>query len=211
MTTVEAAAEKLAEHYKQWMIGTDQSGFVLPKARFTDSASRSYNLKNARIRKFLQHEKQTFGINLGWTDDAEPETGRKVARWFFARSGPDTGPIKFGETIAIGNGMDPSFIHYEHRTVGINLSWSNTPVFEWKILGGKPGQPVEVHKYWAIFNTKSEGGEVFIFFDRTVGGDIGWPSSKTWGAQLKDLGMDLAESAAKQAGKAAVTALLSGA
>jgi hypothetical protein len=68
-----------------------------------------------------------------------------------------------------------------------------------------------VRKYWAIYNTKSEGGEVFMFFDRTVGGDIGWPSSQTWGTQLKDMGIDLAESAAKEAGKEAVKALISGA
>ena len=34
-----------------------------------------------------------------------------------------------------------------------------------------------------LFNEKSEGdGEPLIYFDRTFGGDIGWPSSETvWG------------------------------
>jgi hypothetical protein len=143
-------------------------------------------VKNKVARKFLQHEQQTFGINLGWTDDAEPQTERKVARWFFPRRGHDTQGIRYGEIIALGNGEQPSFIRYEHRTVGVNLGWSESPVFEWKILGGKPGELVRTGEWVALFNMRSEShGECLIYFDRTVGGDIGWPSSKTWSDQIE--------------------------
>jgi len=102
--TGDTAAETAA-HWKQWIIGADVRGRpVLPKHDFGGPKDRSYNLKNSKVRKFLQWERQTFGINLGWTDDAEPETGRKVARWFFARAGNSNEPIKYGESIAIGNG-----------------------------------------------------------------------------------------------------------
>ena len=36
----------------------------------------------------------------------------------------------------------------------------------------------------AIYNTKAQ--QPLIYFDRTVGGDIGWPNSETWPAQIAD-------------------------
>lgn len=207
MSTIDEASGKLEAFYKQWSIGSDQTGFLLPKARFADSASRNYSIKNATIRKFLQYEKQTLGINLGFTTNAEPETGKKVSRWFFARNGSQTQPVKFGETVAMGYGTDPSFIYYKSRDFGVNLDWSSAPKYEWKILGGKIGQPVDLRKYWALYNTVDK--EPLLYFDRSgPTGDIGWPSSKTWGQQLKELGIELAEKAAQEAAKAAVQALL---
>jgi hypothetical protein len=83
----------------------------------------------------------------------------------------------------LGNGGDPSFIRYKERDFGVNLDWSKTPVFEWKILGGEFGDPVQMQDWIALYNEKEK--DCLIFFDRTVGGDIGWPSSTTWGQKLK--------------------------
>jgi len=175
----------IVDQYKQWLLGaTKPRTLVVPKTKFEEHPDRNYSLKN-RKASYLQHEKQTFGINLGWTDDAKDSTGDKVARWFFTRSGNNPGPVQYGETIAIGNGGKPSFLEFEDRAVGINLGWSENPSFEWKLLGGKIGDPVNTQDLIAIFNEKSEDGECLIFFDRTVGGDIGWPSSKTWTKQLE--------------------------
>lgn len=70
--------------------------------------------------------------------------------------------------------------------MGINLNWSDRPVYEWQILGGRQDVAVETQKWVAIVNLKAAGGgEPLIYFDRTRGGDIGWPSSNTWGEQLK--------------------------
>jgi hypothetical protein len=180
--------ETLIELLKQWRIGvTKPRTMILPKLRFNEHPERNYSLKNSKTIKYLQHEHQTFGINLGWTDDATNATGEKVARWFFTRSTKDEGPIRYGEKIAIANGGDPSFVNFAHRDVGINLEYSDYPSFEWKLLGGKIGDPVYTHDLIAIFNEKSEGGECLVYFDRTVGGNIGWPSSKTWKDQV-DLG-----------------------
>jgi hypothetical protein len=181
-----AQLEKLVENMKQWVIGAGEGKPVLPKTRFAEHPERNYNLLGLTIRKFLQHEEQTYGINLGWTDDASPQTGTKVARWFFVRGGTGDEPVRYGEAIALGNGGDPSFIKYEQRTVGINLNWSKTPVFEWKIGGGRSGEVVSTGQHVALFNEKAN--EVLIYFDRNVGGDIGWPSTKRWEEQLKDIG-----------------------
>ncbi len=185
----ESAPATLAAYLKQWKIGAGQTGPVLSKRRFTDAPERSYSLKGKVPRKYLQSEKQTFGINLGWTDDAEPETAARVSRWFLAtRSGDDR--VSYGEPVALGVGKPPSFLRYATRDYGINLEWSTEPVYEWKLLGGAPGDPVQKGEWLAVFNTRAAGGdgpgEPLIYFDRTVGGDIGWPSSKTWGDQAID-------------------------
>jgi hypothetical protein len=188
----------LLDELKQWKIsGPAEPTHLLPKSTFEGPAERNYTFKNKKVRKFLQSETQTAGINLGWTDDAGPATAAKVARWFFVRNGVGGGPLTYGETVAIGVGRKPSFIRNQHRTVGIDLDWSDTPVFEWKLAGGPAGQAIDPNQYLAIYNDKA--GEFLIFFDRTAGADIGWPSSKTWGDQLKGELLEQAKKAALQA------------
>ncbi|GAB3006825.1 hypothetical protein GCM10027184_75380 [Saccharothrix stipae] len=180
---------KLAQSYKIWSIGSGPAVPVLPQRNFAEGSARNYSLKGSPPRKYLRWEKQTFGINLGWTDDAEPATRLKVSRWFFTRHGADTGPVKYGERIALGYGIAPSYLRYEERTVGINLGWSVTPVFEWTLLGGPRGGPVGTGERLAIHNAKACTATVpgvLIHFDRTVGCDIGWPDSQPWWDQAKD-------------------------
>ena len=173
------------DHLKQWTFLGSEAGEVTSKTSFDGPADRNYALKNKQVRKFLQHEKMGPGvINLGWTDDAEPATAKRVTRWFIARKNATGGPVRYGEAVALGYGITPSFICNAHRTVGVDLEWSKSPVFEWKVLGGNLGSEVQTGDWVALYNDRAK--ECLLFFDRTVGGDIGWPSSKTWGAQLED-------------------------
>jgi hypothetical protein len=190
------------DYLKQWTLGSNKPRALLPKREFNGPPERNYNLKNKRIRKFLQYEEQTWGINLGWTDDAEPATATRVRRWFCARASGDTKPVRYGETIALGYGIKPSFIHRTHRDVGIDLDWSETPVFEWKLLGGKIGQEVATGQWLAVYNTK--GRECLLHYNRALGGDIGWPSSQSFFEQLEDVLAD----AVKNHWKEALAALL---
>ena len=158
----------------------------------------------------MQWEDQVpLSINLGWTDDAEPDTEREKRRWFFTKRGDDD-TIRYGDIISIGNGNQPSFVNYATRTVGINLKFEDSPSFEWKILGGKIGDPVLVKVedviLWNLRSEADDGGEPLIYFDRIAGGNIGWPSSKGWDDYLNEL----ARKAAKEAVKAAGTALMGG-
>jgi hypothetical protein len=196
--------------FKQWKILSNHvaDGQIHLKATFDGPADRNYQLKNGRVRKFLHWEDQ-IGMNIGWTDDAEPATAVKAQRWFFHRLGNDTAPLRYGETIAIGNGKPPSFMCYEERFIGVNLQWHDDPCFQWKVLGGKPGSPVKATDWVALYNTKDK--EFFIYVDRTVGGDVGWPSSKTWGEQVGGLLTKFAEEALKKLAAEAVEALLEGA
>jgi hypothetical protein len=183
ITTHQAA--EVAGYLKQWMFDPNHAPHALrPTPGFTERNVRNVNLKNSRERKFLQWEKQTFGINLGWTDNAAPETAVRVSRWFFTRPADNESPLRYGETVAMGYGVSPSYVHYAERQFGINLDWSDSPRFEWKLLGGPRGHEVRCGDWLAIYNSKA--GDCLIDFDRTVGGDIGWPSSETWGQQIQD-------------------------
>ncbi|MFC7543111.1 hypothetical protein ACFQU2_31675 [Siccirubricoccus deserti] len=93
-------------------------------------------------------------------------------------------------------------MRHENRTVGVNLGWSKTPVYEWKILGGTAGTPVQAGQNVALFNEKAN--ECLIYFDRTAGGDIGWPTSQRWEDQLKSLAVKTGKEAAKKAVLAAL-------
>jgi hypothetical protein len=183
-TTATSNAQTAAGYLKQWMFDPNHAHHLLyAKSSFSGPVSRNTNLKNSMERRFLQWESQTFGINLGWSDDASPETAVAVSRWFFTRS-DTTRPIRYGDRIALGYGKSPSYIRYADRTFGINLAWSSTPRYEWKLLGGKLGQEVRSGDWLAIYNTVTK--QPLISFDRTVGADIGWPNSETWGRQVLD-------------------------
>jgi hypothetical protein len=174
------------DHLKQWKFSSmAKPATLVPKLQFSGPADRNYFLKNSAVRKFLQHEKQRVGINLGWTDDAEPSTAVRVTRWFLPRNSTSTAPVRYGETVALGCGESPSYIRHETRDVGVDLAWTENPAFEWRILGGEIGEPVDPNQYSALYNADIK--ECLIFFDRDAGADIGWPSSKTFLEQAESM------------------------
>jgi hypothetical protein len=139
--------------------------------------------------------------DLGWTDDASAATGARVARWFFNRQCAGSGPVTYGEVLAIGNGNQPSFVKYQERTFGINLGYSDEPHYEWRILGGTPGRPVSCGDLVAIYNVRATSATVpglLRHFDRTVGGDLGWPDERTWGDPVRDQVTDLTATGLKK-------------
>jgi hypothetical protein len=48
--------------------------------------------------------------------------------------------VRYGETIAVGNGRYPSFVRYKERTFGINLGWSDSPSIRVE-AAGRAGEP----------------------------------------------------------------------
>ncbi len=170
--------------FRQWafLVPNGTKVPMRPKSAFDGPADRNYNLFNHNARHYLQWEDQTWGINLGWTDDTSHATATRVRRWFIDNPGPDLGNVRYGDLVALGNGKAPSFLHYAKRTVGINLDWSTAPRHEWRVLGGRIGTTVHTTDRVALFNEDAD--EFLIYFDRSLGGDIGWPSSKTFTDQI---------------------------
>lgn len=187
---------------KQWVLLPASGTQLLQKNSFAEHPERNFALKGTKPNRFLQWEDQTFGINIGWTDDASAATAKRVTRWFFDREANNDKPVVYGEAIALGNGKKPSYLVSGSREFGVNLKFADNPVFEWRVLGGPIGEPVKANERVALFNVRAGSdtspGNFFIYFDRTVGGDVGWPDSKTWGQQLGGKLVDLGWAAAKE-------------
>jgi hypothetical protein len=179
--------QKAAEFLKQWTILNRDGGEVDVRP------GKRYLLKNSTNRHFLHYKRQGFagGINLGFSDDAEPSTAAKVVHWEFVNERRT--PVKYDEPVAIR--CKDGYLRYGPRTIGINLDWSDHPIFEWRLLGGRPGTPVRTREYFCIFNQLSENGEPLIYFKRELGGNIGWPSSRTWAQQGLDWAKDTVQRA----------------
>jgi hypothetical protein len=88
------AIEQAAEAFMQWTILNADGATVEVKR------GERYLLKNSTNRHFLYNKEQTFGINLGFSDDAEPPTARKVVHWEFLNR--ERTPVKYGEPVALG-------------------------------------------------------------------------------------------------------------
>jgi hypothetical protein len=165
-----ADVQRFAESLKQWRI-------LHPQNRVEDvHAGRKYLLKNDVNHHFLHYKHQIFcAVNVGFSDDAEPSTAARVVHWEFV--GRNGGAVKYNEPAALR--CKDGYLRYSHRDCGINLAWSDSPVLEWRLYGGRAGAPVRTQERFCIFNEHGEHGEPLIYFRRELGGNIGWPSSKT--------------------------------
>jgi len=79
--------------------------------------------------------------------------------------------IQNNETFALfvkGHG----YIKYQERDRGINLGWTNTPVYEWKFTGGVQGSPVPVALPVALFNLTAN--DYVIYAERDNGINLRW-------------------------------------
>jgi hypothetical protein len=181
------AIEQAAEAFMQWAILNPDGATVEIKP------GKRYLLKNTSNRHFLYNKKQgTFGgINLGFTDDAEPGTAKKVVHWEFLNR--ERTPVKYGEPVALW--CNGGWLYYGHRDIGINLLWSKGPNHSWRLFGGRPGTPAKTRDLLCIWNMHGDIGEPLIYFKREIGGNIGWPSSKTLVQQGLDWGKETVQKA----------------
>jgi hypothetical protein len=174
---------------KVWKIGVDAAN-VMSWNNYTNN--QGYHLFCMTNGKFLTHEKMTFGVNLGFKGAGDNKTHFRL---------PDNQErqILSGESIALGIGGKPSFLRYKSRDVGINLDWSETPVFEWRIMGPELGQPIPENTPVAIINDKvTPDPDFLIYFKRVAGTDIGWTSSPGFWDHFVSVAEKVAVKAAKE-------------
>ena len=111
-----------------------------------EETAYSYDLFNITDSECLVYGyRRGNNINLTWGDPNKSDNIR------FQRKPGAKGPIKFEELVAI-NVRKGGFLVYERGRWGINLGWSETPKFEWKLLGGKAGDAVPVGKGIGLYN-----------------------------------------------------------
>ena len=110
-------------------------------------------------------------------------------RSFYKESGGESA-LRFGEPFALRHETwEAAYIRNGKRKIGIDLKRVGTPSYEWVMLGGMPGTVVRRDATVVIYNLMHK--EPRIYFNRRLGGDIGWNVSSRAGAgKIRDTQQD---------------------
>jgi len=150
--------------------------FIVPNDSSTSTldptTSAEYDLVNEYAIKRLIYKEREYGINLDWADLDPTAPSLNVVR-----QGADASPIRYGELVAIrirGGG----YLRYGERDYGINLKWSEDPVYEWQIAGSgnSAGTDVELLEAIGLFNDTI--GDTLFYDPRRYGINLKWLSDK---------------------------------
>jgi hypothetical protein len=163
---------EIPEKVKVWKIGTGTAN-ILSWNNYTNNGG--YNLFCQTNGRYLTYLETLLGISLGYTDDPS------VQKTHFRLPDGMEREILSGESVAFGIGGGRAFLRYAHRDAGVNLDWSEKPVFEWRIFGSNNqiGTPISENSFVAIINDKVEPSpDFFVYFERPPGmADVGWTTS----------------------------------
>ncbi|HST39852.1 MAG TPA: hypothetical protein VLK58_10110 [Conexibacter sp.] len=139
---------------KQWSLGTR-----------APSVNVGYSFKNLINNSYVRYGSRTFGINLVW--------GSSSSQWSFMPSPPRPNvrdhrkrPMVPGETVAIYNSSNRTYLHYGSQTWGINLKWSKTPVYQWRV------ETDPATGYTSLYN--SSAGDYVVYGERPQGINLRW-------------------------------------
>jgi hypothetical protein len=120
--------------------------------------NRRYFLTNTRNNGVLGYQSRPLGINLGWVARNGP------GNFTFSRAnGHDTARVRPGEAVALRN-TTGGFVAYGQRRWGINLVWSSTPKYQWKV--GMVGNLMALHN--------SVANDYVVYARRPVGINLCW-------------------------------------
>jgi hypothetical protein len=147
------------------------------------TTNEGYNLLCGTNSEYLTWGKRSVGVNLVWTSDPN------VRKIHFRKQNGMEGAIETGELVAFGLGGDPSFLYYNERPAGINLAWSSSPKFEWKIISssGNSGEAIQPGQTIAIFNVNAVPPDFLVYHERPAGINLGWTTSPDWRERFGDL------------------------
>jgi hypothetical protein len=142
----------------QWSVRRDRSESVL-------TAGHSYGMKNLDVNRYIRYGEQDNGINLVWTNTLSREM-------FFRNEGSQGEPVAYGHWVAIAI-ADGGYLRYKVRSRGINLSWSDDPVYEWKLTGGTTGSTIPYQDNQFALLNQVESDHV-VYCVRTYGINLRW-------------------------------------
>ncbi|MFZ6010984.1 MAG: hypothetical protein ACOYXT_11625 [Bacteroidota bacterium] len=130
------------EKQLEWAFVPNQKNITTVNAE----TQHTYDLVNLACGEALGYGTRRVGINLVWVDPIQSDNIRIV------RQSTSKEPLKFGELIAI-HVRKGKYLTYQVRNTSVNLGWSNKPAFQWKITGGRDGNPVKTMSPIGLFNT----------------------------------------------------------
>ena len=173
------------EAVRVWKIGVDAAN-VRSWNNYTNN--QGYNLFCITNGECLTYGKNPLGVNLKFAA-CDNKT-------HFRLPDEQEREILSGESVAFGIGGEPAFLYYEERDAGINLDWSKTPKYEWRIFGAdsERGKPILENTQVAFMNDNVKPDPDFLVkFDRPPGmADIGWTTSPGLWDQVTQAAIDYA-------------------
>jgi hypothetical protein len=129
----------------------------------SDANDGTGDLQNDKRSSYtsLTHANQTFGVDLGWSENG--------ALWRIeAQGGPH---LMRGQAVALrvwGGG----WLKYSNQTWGVDVGLSDTPVYQWYVLGGQPGSSIAYGSDFALWN--SAANAYLVSQHQTWGVSLGW-------------------------------------
>jgi hypothetical protein len=150
---------------------------ISPTSPVLVTSNTFYRLFCETNRSYLDYYSRRRGINLAFNRNLNTQNIK------FVRSGNSTGPVKYGEKIAIYVNRG-GYLYYCSRTYGINLCYSTTPVYQWEIRDNSYlSNPVNPNRgsipgiaTVAIFNTHNSG--YLIYGERRWGPNLKWATTQ---------------------------------
>jgi len=125
------------------------------------TGGRYYTLKNDINKSTLGYGSRTFGVDLTWNS---------AGKWEFLRksTSPNVRDHRTpppGEPVALYNTAKRQYLNYGSQTWGINLTWSKTPSYQWKVEFGASGK-------MSLYNTSA--GDHVVYGERSQGINLRW-------------------------------------
>jgi hypothetical protein len=132
-----------------------------------------YTLRNLVNGKPVVYGKRTWGINLEW------ETGKP--QWVFrkdkvqgVRNPPNGGSLPVrdqtfasDEAVGIFNMEEKSYLVHDSRVIGVDLGWSRSPRYQWKVARSASGEV-------SLYNTSAR--DYLVHGVRGEGINLAWLS-----------------------------------
>ena len=121
----------------------------------------------------LVHANQTFGVDLDWSS--------KSALWKIEAAQSGTGQLVYGQPVALrvwGGG----WLTYGHEAAGVGLALSSSPSYEWYVLGGTPGNPIDTRPAdtgleFALWDSRAR--TYLVARHQTLGVSLDWYKTDT--------------------------------
>lgn len=134
---------------------------------FTGYSLRNETAVTVQNQTYLVYGVRDYGINLVWGYRPASANIR-----FERQSG--SGPLKYGEPVAIEVGGG-GYLKHQSRLFGIDLVWSSTPVYQWRIFGQgkKIGDVVSTADKVGLYNTSYYTGYM-VYQTRDYGINLDW-------------------------------------
>jgi hypothetical protein len=129
----------------------------------SDTNDGTGDLQNDKRSSYtsLTHANQTFGVDLDWSENG--------ALWKIETQG---GPrLMRGQAVALrvwGGG----WLKYSNQTWGVDVGLSDTPVYQWYVVGGQPGSSITYGSDFALWNRAATA--YLVSQHQTWGVSLGW-------------------------------------